>query len=96
VPLQQYLTQGARVAQSADAGARRSADSRVAAPLSPTAVSERQQQSRSDDQIVHVTIGRIDVIANAAPSTPARTAPTPRTASVSLSDYLRADTGKRR
>jgi hypothetical protein len=72
------------------------AQAHVALPLSRAVLSQRTLESRDDSQVVHVTIGRIDVVANAAPAPAARRGPTPRRATVTLADYLRGGTGSRR
>ena len=58
-------------------------------PLSQAVLAQRAPSSREENHVVHVTIGRIDVVANTAPAPAARTSPAPRQASVSLADYLR-------
>lgn len=60
-----------------------------AQPLSQAVLAQRTQQSRDENHVVHVTIGRIDVIASSAPAPTTRTSPPPRQASVTLADYLR-------
>lgn len=60
----------------------------VALPLSHTILAQRALQSRADSQEVHVTIGRIDVIANTAPVPAVRNSPAPRPPTVTLADYL--------
>ena len=70
---------------------------RVASPLSESILAQRTLQSRDDDsQVVHVTIGRIDVVANTAPAPAVRRSPTPRRGTVTLADYLRGGNGSRR
>lgn len=69
---------------------------RVELPLSQAILAERTLQFRDDSQVVHVTIGRIDVVANAAPAPAVRRSPTPRQATVTLADYLRGGNGGRR
>lgn len=67
----------------------------VALPLSQSTIAQRTPQPRDDNQVVHVTIGRIDVVANTTPApTPRRTA-VPRQPTVTLADYLRAGNGSR-
>ena len=68
----------------------------VTLPLSQAALAQRTLQSRDDGQVVHVTIGRIDVVASTAPAPVARRNPTPREPTVTLSDYLRGSNGSRR
>ncbi len=68
-----------------------------AAPLSEAAVARRVPQTRVDNEVVHVTIGRIDVVANTlrAPALQS-TSPVVRQPQVTLSDYLRSGSGGRR
>jgi hypothetical protein len=68
----------------------------VALPLSQSILAHRTLQSRDDSQVVHVSIGRIDVVANTAPAPATRRSPTPRQATVTLADYLRGGSGSRR
>ena len=72
------------------------AQPRVALPLSQAILAQRTLQSRDDGQVVHVTIGRIDVVANAAPAPAVRRCPTRRQGTVTLADYLRGGNGSRR
>jgi hypothetical protein len=65
------------------------------APLSAASVAHRRRQPADDGQVVHVTIGRIDVVAVAAPP-PARRAAAPLPARATLADYLRGGRGGRR
>jgi hypothetical protein len=67
------------------------------APLSAATVALRTPASRAEGSVVHVTIGRIDVVA-AAPTAPGvrRGPKAPHPATVSLADYLRAGNGTRR
>src|SRR5207245_6219116 len=67
----------------------------AAQPLSQAVLAQRGQPARDENHVVHVTIGRIDVIANTAPAPTIRTSPAPRQASVTLSDYLRPRKGDR-
>lgn len=69
---------------------------RITLPLSQAALAQRTLQAQDDGQVVHVTIGRIDVVASTAPAPVARRSPTPREPTVTLSDYLRDGTGVRR
>ena len=71
------------------------AQARVALPLSQAILAQRTRQSRDDSQVVHVTIGRIDVVANAAPAPAVRRTPAPRQATVTLADYLSGSHGGR-
>jgi hypothetical protein len=59
-------------------------------------LAQRTLLSRDDSQVVHVTIGRIDVIAHTAPAPAVRRSPTPRQGTVTLADYLRGEDGSRR
>lgn len=72
------------------------AQPRVALPLSQSTLAQRTLHSRDDGQVVHVTIGRIDVVANTAPAPTVRRSPTPRQGTVTLADYLRGGNGSRR
>jgi hypothetical protein len=71
--------------------------SRMASPLSDHVVAERTLLKREEDQIVHVTIGRIDVVANTspAPAAPVRRNAGPKHGTLSLADYLRGSKGAR-
>ena len=71
------------------------AQARVALPLSQAMLAQRTLQSRNDSQVVHVTIGRIDVVANTAPAPAVRRSPAPRQGTVTLADYLRGSHGGR-
>jgi hypothetical protein len=71
------------------------AQARVALPLSQAILAQRTLQSRDDSQVVHVTIGRIDVVANTAPAPAVRRSPAPRQGTVTLADYLRGSHGGR-
>ena len=64
------------------------AQARVTLPLSQAILAQRMLQSRDNSQVVHVTIGRIDVVANTAPAAAPRRSPTPRQPTVTLADYL--------
>jgi hypothetical protein len=58
-------------------------------PLSQSSLAQRTVPSHEDSAVVHVTIGRIDVVTStAAPSAPSRSA-APRQPSVTLAEYLR-------
>ena len=63
---------------------------RVAPPLSASILAQRMLQSRDDGQAVHVTIGRIDVVAATAPAPAMRPSQAPRQGTVPLADYLRS------
>jgi hypothetical protein len=67
-----------------------------AAPLSPAALAQRAPQRGEDNQVVHVSIGRIDVVATVAPTPAAAPAPKPRSGTVPLADYLRGENRSRR
>jgi hypothetical protein len=67
-----------------------------AAPMSPAILAQRAPHPGEDNQVVHVSIGRIDVVANVAPAPGAPRTPKPRPGSVALADYLRGDNGSRR
>lgn len=71
------------------------ARTRVALPLSQAILAQRTLQSRDDTQVVHVTIGRIEVVANTASAPAPRRSPAPRQATVTLADYLRGSHGGR-
>ena len=62
---------------------------RAALPLSQAILAQRTLQPQGDSQVVHVTIGRIEVVANTAPAPASRRSPAPRQAAVTLADYLR-------
>jgi acyl CoA:acetate/3-ketoacid CoA transferase beta subunit len=64
--------------------------------LSPAILAQRAAQPGEDNQVVHVSIGRIDVVANVAPAPAAARTPKPRSGTVALADYLRGDNGSRR
>ena len=68
----------------------------VAPPLSHAIQEVQPGQSPATDQVVHVTIGRIEVIAHNAPAPVVHARPAARQATVDLSDYLRGDQGSRR
>jgi hypothetical protein len=67
----------------------------VALPLSQSILAQRTLQSRDDSQVVHVTIGRIDVVANTAPAPAVGRGPTPRQRTATLADYLRGGGSRR-
>ena len=67
----------------------------AALPLSQAALAQRTNNARDDSQVVHVTIGRIEVVANTAPAPAVRRNPAPRQATVTLADYLRGGKGAR-
>jgi hypothetical protein len=64
-------------------------------PLSDASLAQRVPRPQDDGPVVHVTIGRIEVVAHtAAAPAPAR-GPAPRQPSVTLADYLRGSHGGR-
>ncbi|MEO5658408.1 MAG: hypothetical protein ABIQ90_01245 [Polaromonas sp.] len=64
--------------------------------MSQSTLAQRALRSRDEDkQVVHVTIGRIDVVANAAPTPAVRRTQAPRQGTVTLADYLRGGKGSR-
>jgi hypothetical protein len=69
---------------------------RATLPLSQAILAQRSLQPKDDSQVVHVTIGRIDVVASTAPAPAVRRRPTPREPKVTLADYLRGSDGNRR
>ena len=71
------------------------AHARAALPLSQALLAQRTLQSRDDSRVVHVTIGRIEVVANTAPAPAVRRSPAPRQTTVTLADYLRGSHGGR-
>ena len=68
---------------------------RAALPLSQALLAQRTLPSRDDSQVVHVTIGRIEVVANTAAAPAPRRSPAPRQATVTLADYLNGGQGSR-
>lgn len=70
--------------------------SHAAAPLSQASIAHRRLQAGDDNPVVHVTIGRIDVVAVSAPQPAARRAAVPRQGTATLADYLRGSNGSRR
>ncbi|MGP1680171.1 MAG: hypothetical protein ACTS6J_23810 [Burkholderiales bacterium] len=68
---------------------------RVASPLSEASLAQRAGHARDENSVVHVTIGRIEVVANVVPATTARRSPATRPPTVALSDYLRGRGGVR-
>jgi hypothetical protein len=67
----------------------------IASPLSEATLAQRTLQSREDGHVVHVTIGRIDVVATTAPAPPGRRRPAPRQATTTLAEYLRGNGSRR-
>jgi hypothetical protein len=64
-------------------------------PLSHASLAQRALKAQDDKQVVHVTIGRIDVVANTAPAPAVQRTAAPRQATVTLADYLRGSKGRR-
>ena len=71
------------------------AQTRLALPLSQAILAQRTRDSRDHSQVVHVTIGRIEVVATAAPAPATRRSTAPRQGTVTLADYLRGSKGSR-
>lgn len=69
---------------------------RATLPLSKSILTQRRAQARDDGHVVHVTIGRIDVVATTGAAPAVRRDPTPRKGMVTLADYLRGGNGSRR
>lgn len=65
-------------------------------PMSQAVLSQRGPDPRGGPQVVHVSIGRIDVVASVAPAPAAPRAAKPRPPTVALADYLRAGSGGQR
>lgn len=57
-------------------------------PLSQASLAQRAVPSQDNDQVVHVTIGRIDVVTQPAPAPAPSRSPAPRQPSVTLAEYL--------
>lgn len=64
-------------------------------PLSEASLAQRVPRPPGEDAVVHVTIGRIEVVAQGAAAPAPVRAPTPRQPSVTLADYLRGRPGSR-
>jgi len=64
-------------------------------PLSDASLARRIPRPQDDSQVVHVTIGRIEVVAHTAPAPATARTPAPRQPSVTLADYLRGSPGGR-
>jgi hypothetical protein len=64
-------------------------------PLSDASLAQRMPRPQDDGPVVHVTIGRIEVVAQTAPTPVATRGPAPRQPSVTLADYLRGSHGGR-
>lgn len=94
----QYTAAKPAISLDLHAGPALSSPSRTNPPLSQAVVAQRAQASHDDGPVVHVTIGRIDVVAGTPPPSPParRSAKAPRTPTVALADYLRAGNGSRR
>jgi hypothetical protein len=65
-----------------------------ASPLSSAALASRALQPRETNEVIHVSIGRIDGVANTTPPAPRRE-PTRRQDTVTLADYLRGNGARR-
>jgi hypothetical protein len=72
------------------------ADAHSSSPLSDAVLARRIPLAREENPVVHVTVGRIDVVANPAPASPPKRVQDARQGSVALSDYLRGGNGSRR
>lgn len=68
----------------------------VAAPLSQAMLAQRAHQPHEPSEVIHVSIGRIEVVTNTAPAPAARRTSKPRAGTVTLADYLRGSSGSRR
>ena len=64
-------------------------------PLSGASLAQRAPRLQDDGPVVHVTIGRIEVVAHTAPAQAPPRSPAPRQPSVKLADYLRGSQGGR-
>ena len=64
-------------------------------PLSDASLAQRMPRPQDDGPVVHVTIGRIEVVAHTAPAQAPPRSPAPRQPSVTLADYLRGSHGGR-
>jgi hypothetical protein len=87
------LSNARSASHSARSDAATSAAASTNAPLSQAAINQRAHQSRADSEVVHVTIGRIEVVASPSPAGAVRSATQPRASQVTLADYLRGSTG---
>jgi len=85
-----------RAAEAHRAGRPPVAPLRTPAPLSAASLAHRVPDASDEPSVVHVSIGRIEVVANVTPPPAARRAPAPRQPTVPLADYLRGDRGGRR
>lgn len=94
-PERQNLTAATAVSPGLQVVTAPPAQARVTLPLSQAILAQRTPQSRDNSQVVHVTIGRIEVVANTVPAPAARRNPAPRQATVTLADYLRRGHGSR-
>jgi hypothetical protein len=64
-------------------------------PLSDASLAQRVPRSQDDSPTVHVTIGRIEVVAHTASAPAPQRGPAPQQPSVTLADYLRGSPGSR-
>jgi hypothetical protein len=62
----------------------------VTLPLSQRLLVQQGVRTRDEARSIHVTIGRIEVIATSAPAPVERRAPAPRQPSIALADYLQS------
>ncbi len=70
------------------------ARSRPASPLSDAALASRAIRPRESEDVIHVSIGRVDVVANATTPAPRRE-PARARDTVTLADYLRGNGARR-
>ena len=94
-PERQGLAAGRASSPALQAAIAPPAQARAALPLSQALLAQRKLASRDDSQVVHVTIGRIEVVANTAAAPASRRSPAPRQATVTLADYLNGGHGSR-
>ena len=94
-PKRQNLVAAMGVSPSPQVVTTPATQARAALPLSQAILAQRTCQSRDVSQVVHVTIGRIEVVANTAPAPAVRRSPAPRQPTVTLADYLRGSHGGR-
>jgi len=72
------------------------APSHTSSPLSAASLAHRLARPADEPAVVHVAIGRIEVVANVVPPPAARRGTAPRQPAVALADYLRGEPGGRR
>ncbi len=65
------------------------APARQAWPLSDARLAQRMPRPQDEGPVIHVTIGRIEVVAHTAPAQAPPRSPAPRQPSVTLAHYLR-------